>query len=151
MSNWKGLIGMLFLTFAFSCGGDRAFEEFYSFDLQSWSERDTAAFNLKELETRSGKKLIAVRYNEEYPFSNCYIRVISSDSSGLILDNKLINVPLFDSKSGKPIGKGFGNTFTMYDTLPFEIPQNASEVSYVQYMRQDKLPGLEAVGLKILK
>ena len=151
MSNWKGLTGLLFLICAFSCGGDRAFEEFYSFDSQFWSERDTAAFNLKELEARTGKKLIAVRYNEEYPFSNCYIRVISSDTSGVILDNKLINVPLFDSKSGKPIGKGFGNSFTMYDTLPFEISEDASDVKYIQYMRQDKLPGLEAVGLKILK
>ncbi len=151
MNNLKGWLGILFLTFLFSCDGDRVFEEFYSFESNSWSEEDTAAFDLKEVKAMSGKKLIAVRYNEEYPFSNCYIRVISSDTSGLELDNKLINVPLFDLKSGKPMGKGFGNTFTMYDTLPFEVSGNASEVKFIQYMRQENLPGLEAVGLKILK
>jgi hypothetical protein len=60
-------------------------------------------------------------------------------------------VPLFDSKSGKPKGNGFGNSFTFYDTLPFPISANTSELIYLQYMRQENLPGIEAVGLKILK
>ncbi|MBN7812964.1 gliding motility lipoprotein GldH [Algoriphagus sp. H41] len=139
------------LAVASACGGDRAFEEFHSFQAQAWSERDTASFDLSALQSASGPKLIALKYNEEYPFSNCYVRVISSDSSGAVLDNKLINVPLFDSKSGQPMGKGFGNTFTRYDTLPFELSEGTAQVSFVQYMRQESLVGLEAVGLKILK
>ncbi len=142
---------MLSLTLACSCSGDRVFEEFYSFDSRSWSEKDTATFDLKEIAAKNGKKLIAVRYSEAYPFSNCYIRVVCRDTAGIILDNKLINVPLFDSKSGQPTGKGFGNTFTLYDTLPFEVPEHTREICLVQYMRQERLPGLEAVGLKILK
>jgi gliding motility-associated lipoprotein GldH len=151
MNKWKGSLGILCLTLAFSCSQDRVFEDFYSFDSQSWSEKDTATFDLKEIKEKNGQKLIAVRYSEEYPFSNCYIRVISRDTTGIILDNKLVNVPLFDSKSGRPMGKGFGNTFMLYDTLPFEISEHTSEVRFIQYMRQESLPGLEAVGLKILK
>lgn len=142
---------MVLLTAAFSCSGDRVYEEFHSFNTNSWNEKDTVAFDLKDLKEKGGKKLIGVRYNEEYPFSNCYIRVISKDSTGNILDNKLINVPLFDSKSGQPKGGGFGNTFTLYDTLPFELAEQTSELEFLQYMRQEDLPGLEAVGLKILK
>ncbi|HSF54453.1 MAG TPA: gliding motility lipoprotein GldH [Algoriphagus sp.] len=151
MNKWIGLVGLLFLTLAFSCSGDRVFEEFYSFKTLSWNEKDTVVFDLKALKEKSGQKLIGVRFNEEYPFSNCYIRVICKDTTGQILDNKLINVPLFDSKSGQPKGGGFGNTFTIYDTLPFEISDQTSEVVFLQYMRQENLPGLEAVGLKILK
>lgn len=151
MNKWRSLVGIIFLTFAFSCSGDRVFEEFSSFSTQSWNEKDTVAFDLKDLKEKQGRKLIGVRFNEEYPFSNCYIRVICRDSSGTILDNKLINVPLFDSKSGQPKGGGFGNTYTLYDTLPFEMSDLTSEVVFLQYMRQDDLPGLEAVGLKILK
>lgn len=151
MDKWKASLGILLLTLAFSCSQDRVFEEFYSFSSQSWTENDTATFVLKEIKEKNGQKLIAIRYSEEYPFSNCYIRVVSRDSMGTVLDNKLVNVPLFDSKSGRPMGKGFGNTFTLYDTLPFEISERASEVRFIQYMRQENLPGLEAVGLKILK
>ncbi|OOG76562.1 gliding motility lipoprotein GldH [Algoriphagus sp. A40] len=151
MNNWKGWILLVFLAFTFSCSQDRVYEEFYAFQTLEWNEKDTVAFDLKDLQENRGKKLIGVRFNDEYPFSNCYIRVISRDTTGKILDNKLINVPLFDSKSGKPKGGGFGNTFTFYDTLPFELPEQTKEVVLLQYMRQENLPGLEAVGLKILK
>lgn len=141
----------MFLVFSFSCSQDRVFEEFHGFSTNEWNEKDTVTFDLKDLKENRGKELIGFRFNEEYPFSNCYIRVISRDTTGQILDNKLINVPLFDSKSGKPNGGGFGNTFTFYDTLPFELPEQTQEVVFLQYMRQENLPGIEAVGLKILK
>lgn len=151
MSKWKSLIGLVFLTLALSCSEDRAFEEFYSFEQLNWEERDTVKFDLQALEEIEGKKLVGVRFSEEYPYSNCYIRIIGQDTAGNVLDNKLINVPLFDSKTGKPRGKGFGNSFTTYDTLPFELSEQTRKLMFVQYMRQESLPGLEAIGFKILK
>jgi len=151
MNKWTFWIGIMTLCLASSCSGDRVYEEFYSFESNAWNEKDSASFDLKALPDKNGPKLIGIRYNEEYPFSNCYIRVISKDTTGAILDNKLINVPLFDSKSGKPKGSGFGNSFTAYDTLPFEVSDQSGELYFIQYMRQESLPGLEAVGLKILK
>lgn len=151
MSKWKSFLGLTFLALAFSCSEDRAFEEFHSFPALAWNEKDTVNFDLKALTGPTGRKLIGIRFSDEYPFSNCYIRVIGRDTAGAILDNKLINVPLFDSKSGQPRGKGFGNSFTAYDTLPFELSQQVSQLAFIQYMRQESLPGVEAVGLKILK
>ena len=151
MSNKGVLFAIAVLLFASSCSGDRVFEEFHSFESNTWHERDTVYFNLSDLEERTDKNLIGVRFNEEFPFSNFYIRVISKDSTGVTIDNKLINIPLFDSKSGKPKGNGFGSTFTFYDTLPFQISSNTTELIYLQYMRQDNLEGIEAIGLKILK
>ena len=58
---------------------------------------------------------------------------------------------LFDPKSGEPLGEGFGNSYTRYDTLPFLFDQQTKSVTLLQYMRQDLLPGVEAVGIKILK
>ena len=139
------------LFFGSSCSGDRVYEEFHSFNTQSWNEKDSIAFDLSELKQKSGTNLIGITFTEIFPFSNFYIRVISEDSSGVILDNKLVNIPLFDSKSGKPKGNGFGSTYTFYDTLPFQISENTSKLIYLQYMRQDNLPGVEAVGFKILK
>lgn len=150
MNRWS-LLALVFVIMAWSCSGDRVFEEFYTIQTGSWNENDSVRFDLHELKEKSGQKLIAVKFNENYPFSNCYIRVISKDSTGKTLNNRLINVPIFDSKSGKPTGTGFGSTFTRYDTLPIPISDQAVSVTFLHYMRQEELPGIEAVGLKILK
>jgi gliding motility-associated lipoprotein GldH len=149
MNRWR-FLALVFVIMAWSCSGDRVFEEFYSFPSGTWNEKDSVSFDLKGLKEKGGQKLIAVRFNENYPFSNCYIRVISKDSTGQTLNNALINVPIFDSKTGKPTGTGFGSTYTRYDTIPVTISDQAVSVSFLQYMRQEELPGIEAIGMKIL-
>lgn len=111
---------------------------------------DSLVFSLPETkESTASVSQIAVRYNEVYPFSNLYLRVILKDSAEQPLENKLINMPLFDSKSGKPLGKGFGSSFTKMDTLPFDWDASTREVVIYQYMRQENLKGLESVGVKV--
>lgn len=151
MNKWRAIIGFVILSFCFSCSGDRVFEEFHSFNNLPWYEKDSVTFDLKELKIKSDKNLIGVRFTEAYPFSNLYLRVMSQDSSGVIIDNRLINMPLFDSKSGQPKGKGFGNTFTYYDTLPFQMSENTSKLVFLHYMRQDQLPGIDALGIKVIQ
>ena len=139
------------LLISTSCSEARMYEQFYSFEDISWSEQDSALFDLRELSSLEGKSLIAVKYTEDYSYSNCYIRVVARDSSKKILQNKLLNVPIFDSKSGHPLGEGFGNSFTKYDTLPFDLSEGTKEVVLVQYMRQPELNGIQAVGFKMIK
>ncbi len=134
-----------------SCSGDRLFEEFKSVEENGWAVSDSIIFDLKKLDLADRKSLIALRYNESYDFSNCYIRIISMDSTQAIIGNQLINMPLFDSKTGRPLGDGFGNTYTHYDTIPFILKPETQKIAFVQYMRQNQLSGIEAVGLKILK
>ncbi|MDA1268981.1 MAG: gliding motility lipoprotein GldH [Bacteroidetes bacterium] len=143
------LLGLGLLLF--SCGKDRMYEEYHSFDADRWQETDSIFFDLTSLDSLRGKAIVGIRYTEEYPFSNCYLKLIIRDSSQVVLMDSLWNVPIFDRQTGKPIGQGFGNTFTTYDTLPFAIPTKASEVILLQYMRQAELEGIEAVGLKVLK
>lgn len=151
MGKMRILLGLAILLFAGSCAGDRAFESFHSFESDTWNEKDSVRFDLSSLSKKDGKNLIGIRFTDSFPFSNFYIRVLSEDSTGVLLDNKLINISLFDSKSGKPRGNGFGNTYTFYDTLPFQIKENTSKLVYLQYMRQENVSGIESVGLKILK
>ena len=134
-----------------SCTEDRVFEEFQAIPTQNWGMEDSLHFELKDVEGISNPGMIAFRFNEKYTFSNCYVRVLSKDSVGNLIDNRLINVPLFDSKKGEPLGDGFGSTYTFYDSLPFRLNPQTKSVTLIQYMRQDQLPGIEAVGLKILK
>jgi gliding motility-associated lipoprotein GldH len=143
------LLGLALLLF--SCGKDRMYEEYHSFDSNRWLEADSISFDLTNLDTLRGKSVIGVRYTEEYPFSNCYIKLIVQDSRQVVLMDSLWNVPIFDRQTGKPIGQGFGNTFMTYDTLPIILPAKASKVIMLQYMRLAELEGIEAVGLKVLK
>jgi gliding motility-associated lipoprotein GldH len=148
-------LGSSFLVFMllllFSCSNNRIYEQFHSFQDAPWMEKDSILFELGEVKSLGGKSLIAVRFNENYSYSNCYIRVVTKDSSKAELQNKLLNVPIFDPKSGLPLGDGFGSTFTKYDTLPFDLAEGTKEVVLIQYMRQPELVGIEAVGLKIVK
>ncbi len=143
------LLGIV--LFLFSCGNDRIFEEYHSFETTTWEESDSVKFDLSSLDSLKGKVIIGVRYTDDYPFSNCYIKVIYRDSSKVVLVDSLWNVPIFDKQTGKPIGDGFGNTFTTYDTLSFPFPASTREVIFLQYMRQPQLEGIEAVGLKVIK
>ena len=151
MSKYLCLGLISFTLLLSSCGGDRLFEEFQSIEGDSWQVTDTLSFEIGSLDTDKKTDLIAVRYSDSYPFSNLYVRLLMEDTSMRILTNKLINIPLFDSKSGKPLGKGFGNTYTKYDTLPLTLSEETVRVKLVQYMRKEEVKGIEALGLKILK
>lgn len=137
--------------FLFSCGQDRVYEEFMSLDNHTWNASDSLIFDLDGLDLIEKKTLLALRFNEEYGYSNCYIRVISRDSVQSIIGNKLLDIPLFDSKTGEPLGEGFGSTFTKYDTLPFSIPENTKSITLLQYMRVEELTGIEAAGVKVIE
>jgi gliding motility-associated lipoprotein GldH len=135
-----------------SCGEGRLYEQYSSFERAEWKMTDSAAFNLQKVDFASSPLTqIGIKYNENYPFSNLYLSVIAKDSSETVLGKKLINMPLFDSKSGKPLGDGFGNSFTKLDSLPIDLPLGTSQVIIYQYMRQESLKGVESVGLKISK
>ena len=147
----KNFLFFLLVMLPFGCSDDRIYEDFQAVPAGNWGIQDTLRFDLGDLDLSGRKSMIAVRFNESYPFSNCYVRVISYDSVGVILENKLINVPLFDSKSGEPLGKGIGSTYTKYDTLPFSFKPETRSLTFLQYMRTDQLIGIEALGVKILK
>lgn len=134
-----------------SCSKDRMFEEYHSFGTSTWEESDSVKFDLSSVDSLKGKAMIGVRYTEDYPFSNCYIKIICRDSSKMVVVDSLWNVPIFDTQTGKPIGDGFGNTFTTYDTLSFSLPARTEEVVLLHYMRQSEVAGIEAVGFKIIK
>lgn len=149
--NKSFLLGIAFLAGITSCTDERIYEDFQTIPSQNWGIQDSLIFDLGETELINSPNLIAVKYNEDYAFTNCYLRIISKDSSQSILENKLVNLILFDPKSGEPLGEGFGSVYTRYDTLPFQLNPATKSVTLLQYMRQEKLPGIEAVGLKILK
>lgn len=150
MTKLRPLFVFLFLLLV-GCNGNRVFEEFKDLPAQTWAANDSIDFLLPALDISENTGLIGIRFKDNYAFTNFYIKLISQDSSGLVLEEKLVNMVLFNPKSGKPQGRGFGNTYTSYDTLDFAFPPATSKVTLLQYMREEQLSGIEAIGLKLLK
>lgn len=140
---------MALITFT-GCDSDRVYEEYQGMDKLTWSLQDTITFKM-ENPIPKGPSIIAIRYNDDFPYRNLYLRYTILDSLGQNIESQLINIPLFESTSGKPLGRGFGNTFTKYDTLPFTKDDAYHEIQFLQYMRLEDLKGVEAVGLKRIK
>jgi len=129
-----------------SCDQNRLYEEYTHMQMMQWSESDTVSFSYEPAE-RDPSAFLAVRYNDSYDFHNLYVKYLVLDSLDSVREENLINLQLFDSKSGRPQGEGFGNTYTLYHPLP--IKTWGKNYRFIQYMRQPELSGIEAVGLKI--
>lgn len=130
-----------------ACSSNREFEVYQGMDELSWNIQDTIAFNM-ESPLPEGPSILAVKYNNNYPYRNLYVRYILTDSLGEVMESELINIALFESTSGRPLGKGYGGTFTKYDTLAFQNPEPYQKIEFLQYMRLEDVEGIEAIGLK---
>ena len=141
---WAGML--------ISCNGDRIFEEYQGMETLHWEISDTVSFELEPVDTGSTVSTLGIKYNDTFEFHNLYVKFLLKDSLGHVVQDSLINIELFDSKTGRPLGDGFGNVFTKYDTLPFvEFENQALKAQFIQYMRREELEGIEAVGLKIVQ
>ncbi|WP_291782916.1 gliding motility lipoprotein GldH [Cecembia sp.] len=146
----KVLYSLFILAVFGSCSGDRVYEKYQGMKNLSWGVQDTVSFTMTK-PLPEGPSILAIKYNENYPYRNLYLRYLVLDSLEDIIASNLINIDLFESTSGKPLGKGYGNTFTKYDTLPLEGFNPYNQIQLVQYMRIEELDGIEAIGLKRIK
>ncbi|WP_373496588.1 gliding motility lipoprotein GldH [Aquiflexum sp.] len=144
------VILLLLCVLMLGCDKSRLFEKYQGMETGSWNIADTVSFDLPKI-SDSHKTIVGIKYNDDYEFRNLYLTYLLKDSLGQIIETQLLEIPLFDNKSGKPLGSGFGITFTKYDTLPLLTNNSYSKIQLLQYMRMDEIVGIEAVGVKIVK
>jgi gliding motility-associated lipoprotein GldH len=152
-SKFSNSVGLLiFGWLLFACDTNRVYEDYWDLTDGIWDSELVLSFDIREIQAQSTIPVVAIRYTDAYEFHNLYIRFVQQDSASLILQDTLVNVALFDSKSGTPLGKGFGNRHTVYDTLlgKGHIYSETAQVLIWQYMRKEQLEGIESVGIKLL-
>jgi gliding motility-associated lipoprotein GldH len=97
---------------------------------------------------------LLVAYTPAYPYQNLYINYTLQDKNTCTLATALHQEMLFDPKTGKPLGKGWGkNKYTeslLLKNYSFAQP-DAYSLILTQFMRQEALPGIYQVGIKICK
>jgi gliding motility-associated lipoprotein GldH len=151
-------IVLYFLSFVFlfllnACNKGRVFDQSVDIDEAQWKVAEALNYDVViEDPAKEYNVSYYIRYNNEYPFYNLYMTHTLLDSSGKEIFHKLRGMDIFDSKSGEPLGGGFGNVYAR-DILAFgkyKFPYKGRyTVKLVQSMRKDPLPGITSVGLKI--
>lgn len=151
--HWTYLLILFGCYLSTACDRDRVFEQYQGMDDLKWAISDTVSFELVPLASDTVISSIGVKYNDRFAFHNLYVRYLLKDSLGNQLQDSLINILLFEPKTGKPLGSGYGNVFTLFDTLPLLHLHESQglKVQLIQYMRKEQLDGIEAVGLKIIR
>lgn len=145
-----GLLTMLLLLFV-GCDSGRVYESDYDFEDQSWHMDTIPSFEFQIEDVRPKEIILKMRNSLDFPFRNCYLTYFLEDSTGNVLKTDLVNIELFDEKTGKPFGKG-NSVFQHAEPIlkSYDFPQAGNyKVRLVQYMRKADLVGTYSVGVRI--
>ncbi len=147
----RKILGLLAFIFLLSCNSSGE-DVIMSSVNNKWGKKQEQKFNLEISDPQNPKNIIfVVRNNNEYPYSN--IRFIVNFTN---LQNKKKDVDTLNYVLAKPngewLGTGFGDTkeiFFQYK-LNYKFPEKGKyEIGVIQAMRNDNLPGIEDLGVKI--
>ncbi len=150
-----GLVAALGLLALAGCDPSRVFEENTDFPSNSWDVQRKPAFTFAIADTAARYDVyFDVRNASVYPFYNLYVKATLVGPAGPVGAPLLHQMLLMDPKTGEPRGSGTGD---IYDHQILALPRQrfARPGNYTltleQFMRQDQLPGLMAVGVRVAK
>jgi gliding motility-associated lipoprotein GldH len=144
---------VLIATMVISCDSNRVYENNVDFKDRTWKIADPAKFEFQIADTTKKYNLLMdVRNSIDYPYARLFVNYeLKKDS--IILSKELVSVYLFDQKTGKPFGtSGIGDIydhqFFLIKNYSFKKP-GQYHMGLQQFMRQDTIPGILAVGLRV--
>lgn len=150
---YQWILGIGLLLTLVSCDKTRVFEENHDFDSKNWfiDSIQTYSFSISDV-SKPYNVLINLRNSDSYPYYNLFLRYYLSDSLGKESKSQQLELLLMDAKTGKPQGKGLGDIYThQFDLLKnytFQKP-GSYQIKLKQYMRQDPLPEINSVGIRV--
>ena len=154
-SAFRLVAGLGFAGLLTACDPNRVFEQNIDFPKYSWDVQQKPAFTFAIADTTARYDVyFNVRYASSYSYYNLYLQASLGGPAGPVGHPMLHQLLLLDPKTGEPKGKGTGD---IYDLQALALPNQrfAKPGNYTftleQYMRQDQLPGLMAVGVRVAK
>jgi len=144
-----------------SCDPNRIYEQ--NTDLKSpagdayvWDVQQRPSFSFEIADTAARYDIyFNVRNASGYGFYNLYLKHTLTGPDGRPAGPALLHqMVLMDPKTGEPLGAGAGDIFDhQFLALPrqrFAKP-GTYKLTLEQYMRQNQLPGIMAVGVRVAK
>jgi gliding motility-associated lipoprotein GldH len=137
-----------------SCDEQRVFEDNQEFKSRSWMVQEEPVFEFSIPDsTQTYSLYYNVRNSLDYPYARIFVTYALYDSTGRELSKKLVYHDLFDEKSGRPFGEsGLGDLYDHQFPLltKYRFPTRGKyAVKLTQFMRQDTLQGVLAVGVRV--
>lgn len=120
-----------------------------------WERESTCTFNVPIQDTTQAYDVyLIVQYMPDFPYQNLHITYQLKDEQGNLMRTALSHHLLFDSKTGHPLGKGWGKKkclrVPLITNYHFETPGKYS-LTFVQFMRTAQLPGVASIGIQLYK
>ncbi|SIS94583.1 protein involved in gliding motility GldH [Chryseobacterium ureilyticum] len=145
-------LGLLTFILFFSCNSSSGEDVIMNSVDNKWNKKSEQKFNLEISDPQNPKNIIfVVRNNNNYPYSNIRFIVNFTNLQSKKKETDTLNYVLA-KPNGEWLGTGFGDT---KETL-FQYKVNYKfqgkgkyEIDLTQAMRNDNLPGIEDVGIKI--
>lgn len=136
-----------------SCDNSRLYEQNKEFVTSTWHVDSVATFRFDIADTAQRYDLYYnVRNTLDYPFYNLYVTFYLYSPQDSLLASSLHEMTLADPVTGKPQGDGLGDIrdhqFLGLPRCHFKQPGTYT-FKIKQYMRQNPLQGVEAIGLKV--
>ncbi len=147
----RKMLGLLPLVLFFSCHSPEGDVKMNSVD-NKWNKKSEQKFNLEIADPQNPKNIIfVVRNNNDYPYSNIRFIVNFTNLQNKKKETDTLNYVLA-KPNGEWLGTGFGDTKeTLFQyRLNYRFPSKGKyEIGLIQAMRNDVLPGIEDIGVKI--
>ncbi|ASW75209.1 gliding motility protein GldH [Chryseobacterium piperi] len=145
------ILGLLSFILFLSCSSPGENVTMNSVD-NKWNKKSEQKFNLEISDPQNPKNIIfVVRNNNNYPYSNIRFIVNFTNLQNKKKETDTLNYVLA-KPNGEWLGTGFGDTkeILFQYKLNYKFPEKGKyEISLVQAMRNDFLPGIEDIGVKI--
>jgi len=154
MPRFKWLIGLLILVFG-SCETNTVYTVTHTLSGYTWYRKDNLQFNFCiQDNTQPYDIYLLIKYAPEYPYQNLYLTYYIKDIQSTVLTTELKNYLLFEPKTGKPLGKGWGRNkrheLILLKNYYFSTPGTYT-VELAQFMRTENLLGVHTVGIRVCK
>jgi gliding motility-associated lipoprotein GldH len=144
------LLGGMFIS---SCDSKRVFEENKDLKNTNWYIDSVQTFSFKIEEVNKPYNVVLnLRNSSSYPYYNLFLRYYLTDSTKRELKSQQLELLLMDPITGEPTGGGLGDIcshgFPLLKKYSFPHPGTYT-IRLKQYMRQDPLPNIHSVGIRL--
>jgi len=145
-------IGIFLLLFS-GCDSDRIYEKYQDIDAFTWAYTDTLSYTVNIEDTSSKYNLyVNIRHADFYPYARMFIFIHTIFPSGK-RDKQRVLLPMAEKDGrwkGECISEICDIQIMIQGNAKFPEPGNYTFV-FEQNMRQDLLPGVIEMGLKVEK
>jgi len=141
------------LLFCSSCDKNQLYEKNLEIAKDTWFTTDVKTFAVMIDDTLVPYRFyINVRHANWYPFNNLWVRFSATCPDGTTSEEKLQLKLSNDDQTGW-LGDGLGDIYDLRCPVTPKIRREKGKYVFQiqQVMRQDPLPGLMAVGLRVEK